>query len=569
MPPAVMEAVYNLAALLFVFVALGFCVFIHELGHFVAAKWRGLHIDAFAIGFRPFWRRKYHGVEYRLGWLPFGGYCEIPQVDASGDRPRSADGRELERARPLDRIITAFAGPLFNVLSGLLIGCFVWYFGMPQDSPKMREITVLAIDPAGPEYAAGLRAGDRIVRLNGEPFFATWSQFTAKLLFTIGEVELEVVRDGQQIPIRYLPKVNPEAPGDLGREGVAWPFFIPLIPVELTPLPDSPALAAGIQPGDIVLTFNGQPLGGYEYFLDTVTYGKGRPIELTLRRRGVAEPVKVTVTPRKLPEGTAPSRFMCGFTMTLHGDAVGIESVNPGSPAEAGGLQAGDLIRRINGEAITELRQCQNLIAADRGQRPTRFSIERGGRPLELSITAEELIPYGIGVLLEHRDHPNPWNLFKTTTLQSWQAVRGIVTHLANRAGWTEQQSSLRPSHLSGPLGIGTVLFTSVKKSSLMTGIYFVVLISFALAIFNLLPIPVLDGGHILFGVVEIITGRPLPAALLRSLTVVFVTLLILLTLYTTFADGRRIYWKFSDDGEDAPPAAAVPGEPDHESSAP
>ena len=89
------EWVFNIAATVFVFIAIGFCIFSHELGHFLAAKWRGLHVDAFSIGFKSFWKKKYKGVEYRLGWIPVGGYCEIPQIDAADEEPKAADGTVL------------------------------------------------------------------------------------------------------------------------------------------------------------------------------------------------------------------------------------------------------------------------------------------------------------------------------------------------------------------------------------------------------------------------------------------------------------------------------------------
>ena len=216
-------------AVLFVFFALGFCIFSHELGHFLAGRMMGLHVDAFALGFRPFWRRKYKGVEYRLGWLPFGGYVELPQIDASDDVPKSADGRELPRATPLARIVTAAAGPLFNILSGLLIGCIVWAVGIPQATPKMREIPVAELPADSPEYRAGLRTGDVIVKLNGETFDCTWQQFAEKILFTIGPVTLDVRRDGRTEKIVYQPEENPNAPGDAGAERIAYPFFSPLI----------------------------------------------------------------------------------------------------------------------------------------------------------------------------------------------------------------------------------------------------------------------------------------------------------------------------------------------------
>ena len=127
-----MEYLSIAGSVLFVFIALGFCILSHEFGHFLAAKLMGLHIDAFSLGFRPIWRKKYKGVEYRIGWLPLGGYVELPQVDASDDVPKSADGTELPRATPKARIVTAVAGPLFNVISGLLLGCIVWARPLPE-----------------------------------------------------------------------------------------------------------------------------------------------------------------------------------------------------------------------------------------------------------------------------------------------------------------------------------------------------------------------------------------------------------------------------------------------------
>ena len=159
-----METLLNIlsiiGSLVFVFVAIGLCIFSHELGHFLAGKWRGLHIDAFSLGFKPFWRKKINGVEYRLGYLPFGGYVELPQIDATDEVPKSADGKELPRAKAIDRVITAVAGPLFNILFGLLAGTLIYFVGMPSDTAKMREMTVNHVDEKGPEYAAGLRKGD-------------------------------------------------------------------------------------------------------------------------------------------------------------------------------------------------------------------------------------------------------------------------------------------------------------------------------------------------------------------------------------------------------------------------
>ena len=144
-------------------------------------------------------------------------------------------------------------------------------------------------------------------------------------------------------------------------------------------------------------------------------------------------------------------------------------------------------------------------------------------------------------------DYPSPWRQFCDTLNMTWKAIRGIATGLGNKLGLTKNTSTLKPSHMSGPLGIGMVLFTSIRTSPAV-GIYMMVVISFALAIFNLLPLPVLDGGHIFFGLLEIIFRRPVPQGFMKVLSYIFVTLLISLMVFVTFFDIRRAFNKIVPD---------------------
>ena len=550
-------------SLLFVFFAIGLCIFFHELGHFLAAKWRGLHIDAFALGFKPFWRKKYNGVEYRLGWLPFGGYCEIPQVDATGDKPKAADGTELERAKPLDRAITAVAGPLFNVLFGLLLGCAVWFFGMPQDSPKMRELKVMSVDEKGPEYAAGLRKNDVIVKLNGKRFFDTWAHFVSKILFTIGEVELEVLRDGKTHTVRYVPRPNPNAPEKMRAEGIAWPYFKVLIPLELVPKKGSVAEKSGIRKGDILLAVDGTEISDFHEYQSMIDLSRGRELVLDILRDGKKVQTKVTPVPiAGLDEEF--TRYLVGVGIVPAKDGKGIRaaSISKTLPAERAGLAVDDILLAINGK---EMNSPVDFIRAvhELKTKPFTLTYMRKNVKKEVTLAAEKVVPHTIGVSILLRDHPTPWQLFMSTIDMSWKSLRGIVVGLANKLGLTEKQSSIKPSHMSGPLGIGMVLFNSVHKSSLISGIYFTVVISFALAIFNLLPFPVLDGGHIVFGLIEMALGRPLPNSLIKVLSNIFVALLIGLMIFVTFSDSRRLYREFfpASEGEkkNAVPPAAKP----------
>ena len=532
-------------SLLFVFFAIGLCIFFHELGHFLAAKWRGLHVDAFALGFKPFWRKKYKGVEYRLGYLPFGGYCEIPQVDATGEAPKAADGTVLERAKPLDRAITAFAGPFFNVLFGLLLGCVVGFFGMPQDSPKMRSLKVISVDETGPEYAAGLRRNDVIVKLNGKRFFDTWAKFVSQILFTIGEVELEVVRDGKPHVIRYVPKINPKAPGNLRSEGIAWPYFKVLIPLELVPKPGSAAEKAGIRKGDILLAIDGKSIEEFHEFQTLLDLSEGKVLELDLLRG--KENIRVRIAPSPIPDLSEEfNRYLIGADIqpAPEGKGAQVLQARPGLPAELAGIRKGDILLAVDGRETATPAEFI-MAVQERKDRPFKLRCSREGKIFEAAVTARKIVPRTIGVSILLLDHPTPFQLLVSTVEMSWKSLRGIIIGIGNKLGFTEKQSSIKPSHLSGPLGIGMVLVNSVHKSSLISGIYFTVVISFALAIFNLLPFPVLDGGHILFGVIEMAAGRPLPNGVIKALSNIFVALLIGLMIYVTFSDSRRLYREF------------------------
>ncbi len=536
-----LEYLENAGAVVFVFLALGFCIFSHELGHFLAAKLMGLHVDAFSLGFKPFWRKKYKGVEYRLGWLPFGGYVELPQVDASDAIPKSADGRELPRATPLARIVTAAAGPLFNIISGLLIGCIVWAVGIPQSTPKMREITVQSIPENSPEYRAGLRQGDVIVKLNGKEFFDSWQKFVEKILYTIDDVTLEVRRNGKTLKISYLPEDNPNAPGTAGKEKFAYPFFTPLIPIKLYPESGSAAEKCGIKAGDVVLSVNGIQMEKFEDFISCVNFSNGKVLTLELLRG--KEKISLQCFPEAVPGMEKNERFLAGFEFAP--DTLTVKTLMPGGNAAKAGLKAGDEIISVAGKKINSIKEFQDFTAKNKNI-PFSVQIKRDGKNMEITLVPQRFAAYQIGVRFAMYDHPDPWQQFVSVLEMSWKSLRGIATTIGNKLAITESSSSLKPSHMSGTLGIGVILFNSIR-TSFAYGIYFTGVISFALAIFNLLPLPVLDGGHIFFGVFEIIFRRPFPAPLLKVLTYIFIALLILLMIFVTFSDVRRLVWQIMD----------------------
>src|SRR5215472_11757202 len=146
-------------------------IFVHELGHFLAARWRGLKIDRFAIWFgKPIWKTKINGVEYALGTIPAGGYVALPQMATmeSIEGKSESSGASLPPISALDKIIVAFAGPLFSFLLALAFAVVVMIVGRPVSEAE--TTTVIGwVEKDGPADKAGLKPGDKILAVDGQP----------------------------------------------------------------------------------------------------------------------------------------------------------------------------------------------------------------------------------------------------------------------------------------------------------------------------------------------------------------------------------------------------------------
>src|SRR5947208_2854649 len=165
---SILKAIFIFLEVLLLFNLL---IFVHELGHFLAARWRGLKIDRFAIWFgKPIWKTKINGVEYALGTIPAGGYVSLPQMATMEAIEGKSDssGQPLPPISALDKIIVAVAGPLFSFLLAFAFAVVVWVVGKPEQNIK-DSTTIGWLDPSGPAAKAGLRPGDKILEVDGYP----------------------------------------------------------------------------------------------------------------------------------------------------------------------------------------------------------------------------------------------------------------------------------------------------------------------------------------------------------------------------------------------------------------
>jgi regulator of sigma E protease len=450
------DATFAAMLILVVVVIFNIIIFVHELGHYWAAKWRGLKIDRFQIWFgKPIWSKTINGVQYGLGWIPAGGFVALPQMaPMEAIEGGNLDREPLPPIKPLDKIIVAFAGPLFSFLLALSAAIGVSIFGKPADI--LPTTTVGWVEPGSPGEKAGLQRGDKITAINGVPV-SVWDG-------TLDSIQLNIVTSrGSQIEFTV----------------------------------DRPD--------------QGQLKLHSEFEIPETQWWERRAV----RQVGI-EPIS---------KGPV---IVGGF-------------IGKNAPAELAGLKAGDIVRSLNGETIVSRSQLIHGINKA-GVTPLVIGYERDGQPGTATVTpAFPISPVEnppramIGTFFnqkfeENREiiKPSVAKQIKDTAKMMWITIVSVVS----------PDSSIGVQHLSGPIGIGKLQYFQLQMDyPLLRIMSFLVLLNINLAILNLLPFPVLDGGHIVLATMEWIAKRPVRVKLLEVIQLCFVFLLFGVMLYVSSKD--------------------------------
>ena len=428
-------------------------IFVHELGHFWAAKWRGLQIDRFQIWFgKPLWKKEINGVQYGLGWIPAGGFVALPQMAPmealeGGEKPE----KPLPPITPLDKIIVAFAGPLFSMLLALLAAVVVWKVGKPADFIAPQEVGYLV--PGSPAEQAGLRLGDKIIEINGVPvngFAGSLNSITERIILSRGQqITYTVERPDAAQPVVLKSGFETEKTRWFQRRGLRQVGIEPAVPAIIGRVcPNSPAADAGLGKGDRILAIDGNTLYSLAQFSRYLKDQKWKAVRLDVQTAaGGKREVELTPERPLKPEGTDPM--------------VGIEWDPSGE--------------------------------------------------VDIRIV-----------------HPEPIQQVKDSLHMMWVTITSVIA----------PDSNIGVDHLSGPVGIAKMQYQLLQMENGWRRILaFMVLFNVNLAVLNMMPFPVLDGGHITLAVLEKIFGRPVKAKPLEILQTICALLLISLMLFVTSKD--------------------------------
>lgn len=436
--------------ILYFLIALGLLIFIHELGHFLVAKRNGIGVEAFSLGFGPRLIGIKRGeTDYRISGLPLGGYVRMVGEDPEDDRAH--DPRAFSAKSAWVRAKVVAAGPIMNLLLCLLLMPIVFLIGRPEPVYLSEAPVLMGVRSESPAAATDLRAGDRVVAVDGDAV-ERWEEVVNAILLAPGnELAVTVERDGA--PHTVTATVG-ELPGIRGGYlGIEPIFFLGNEATVETVRPNGPADAAGIEEGDRIVRFAGAPVIDWIDLTEKVDAQGGEAASIVVMRDG--EEIALTVQPEY---DEAHERWLIGISR----DRLGDVPMHVRRYGLFGAIGAG-------------MREVGKLMCLT-------FSV-----------------------------------LGRLVTLQLSYKVLG------------------------GPIIIAKTS-AAAAASGLASFLYFIAFLSLQLAILNVLPIPVLDGGHLVFLGIEGVRRRPLSDRVRGVANQVGFVLLIALMLVVTINDIENIW---------------------------
>ena len=438
-------------------VVLGVLVAFHELGHFLAARWVGVKVLKFSLGFGPkLFGRQVGETEYLVSTIPLGGYVKLFGEDEAEANTPEDRRRSFAHQGLWGKVLIVAAGPGFNFILAYLIFAGWLSTGAPLFVPTFHDISadVEALVPDSPAATAGMEVGDRVVKINGKDISTKTELLDAVARSNGQPLVLEVQRDGRSKVLHVTPAAIHDESGEADEQYYS-------IGVEESPalvtsvMPGLPAAAAGFQPGDRVVEIEGQPIYTWSQMTAHVKEHPQQPLRVDVLRDGKRHPLTVTPSLEKV---------------TINGQTVEMGKIGISGPGR---------------------------------------SVMHSDHPLEAAYHGLEAT----------------WGWTELTVIGLYKMIVGDISS----------------KNIGGPLTIANISGEAASQGT-SSVIFLIAILSINLGVLNLLPIPILDGGHLLFFLIEGILRKPLGERQREFAQQVGLVLLVGVMIFAFWNDLERIF---------------------------
>lgn len=643
--------IYNIAYILLAALALGFLIFIHELGHYFIARREGMIVEVFAIGFgRPIFSWNHKGVRWQVCWLPFGGYVKIAGMEKKGDlEPYQIPGGFFSKT-PASRIRVALAGPVVNIFTSFLIFAVIWFTGGRQRPYSEYAHLIGWVDSSSQVYDLGIRPGDEIERIGMRPF-TNFNDLVYSAFLDASDPKLSGFTIDYETGIKKPFNFTLDAGRNLKGAAKARATVGLLSPASYliydpmggsNPIAGSPLKDASLEKNDRIIWVDGELVFSQRQLVSIINEPSClvscmRDQKLILSkvpRLSVADLRTSTIQKTEIDDwlfaaGVSKQGIAYFIPYNLTADGL-VESPLPyidenlqqitheGSATSSldKQLMPGDRIVAIDGIAVTSSVDIARLLQ----KRHIQMIVQRGAdfapisskladsaffqgvdfsslknlvssigaqtrkvcdsnlcllKPIEPKTLDEYPLPEDkrtelaedyatqkkqieaikdpqqrqeamrllqkhqsmlvLGIQLQDRFviyNPTPMRLFFSACDETWRTIKALFT------------GYLSPKYMSGPVGIVQAIHHGWSLG-INEALYWIAIISLNLGILNLLPIPVLDGGHICLSVYEAATKKRIKAKTMERLIIPFIVLMLLFFVYATYNDILRLISKF------------------------
>jgi regulator of sigma E protease len=536
----------------------GVLVLIHELGHFVAAKLLDVKVLRFSIGYgRPLVRAKLGETEYQIAAFPIGGYTRILGIESAGDTvdtPRADVGRSFA-SRPLwQRLVIVFAGPAANLALPIAI-----YFMFFAGHTTLPAAVIGDTFDGGAAARAGIEPGDRVLEINGKAI-RYWEELENAVRAAPGkELRLREQRGSKHFE-RYVTPIEEtvrQRDGRVLRIGWAGITHAPFAPLVGVIDGESPAARAGLRTGDLMISIDGQAVRNWRDVQralgrfarrTSIVYFRGSEVpgapQVELLAAGFADLVPETKINATLERHT--------YTGLEHAEMF-IAHVNAGSPADSAGLRPGDLVVALDDKPVTHWLDLDQRLQAE----PAKTFKLTWKRATGTSAPAETMSAEVTQVWRKQDDaYGHTITRLVFGARNDVDRGRGAMIAIDGRVGYalskaferTGETISTMASGFFQVISLGGPL--SMYQAASVSGnqgwdsfLLMLALVSVNLGLINLLPIPMLDGGHLLVFVVEAIQRRPISRKTRERIQLVGLIVVGLITILALRNDVKRFFF--------------------------